>query len=475
MKLLKKTLGLFLAFALALCSVFALSACEVSSGTDGSSSSKEDENRPLTEAEKIALKNELYAAMDNQTNDINGMEAAAQIKVTQGTQAISGEITGALAIAENAVVNADLYYYGPEDDSLTNVAGGVFLRDETVYVSTDVAESKAALISQIADGQMPLVFRSMEDLLAELGQKIGGQPDYGYGEVYDEDYGEDYNGDSYGEDYMLSVVGLVMAYTQEILPVLAVNAETLIGQSLNDAALGSADKTEDGYVLTVTFSELLDSLASAFIQVATTLDSCNSKPVTEVWDVAEVKALVETLFDGVTAKQLDGVVRGVCEGLGYDFEEIIGSETTIVVTDETTVTEYLKSITAAFFPNMTFGELVAALTESIMGEATTLTALATMFSAVSAMIKQIISVEISFQFDSAKQIVACSLAMTLNTAIMDPTDSVKVEINATVTFPETAPELLDLTDAVLVEYIAPSEVPGESSEELPVEVVETYA
>lgn len=423
MKLLKKVFGLVLALSLACCSVFALSACDGDKKDEG-------EKIPLTEEEKIALKNELYTAVQAETQkEYKGISFSADISVTENNVAENIGVTALLAEKDESEIELDAYMQiGTE-----NEYAAAFLRGENIYFSDDTNPDKGALTTAIKEGNA-LVYSIPLSALMEMLAPSEPPADLPAGD--DKTPGD---GTVQEDPATSDITSIATNAAMYILPLIAPNADALIEKYIGK--VGTADKTDEGgYALTVTLADVLDALMTNLTQAATALDQARNVKVKDVWTVPAVKEFVDITLKGVTAAQVDMIITDV---LGLSIAEI-------KVTETMTVTEYLQAFTRAIWgDDATLGEFLDLRAEKAGAPAgsVTFSAMVAQFNVMVAGIKQMISVQFSVVFDANKQLDSYALDVRL-----DSTTGEKIAVSVEIKFLDAAPVLLDLTNADIQPY-----------------------
>ena len=420
MKLLKKVFGLVLALSLACCSVVALSAC------DGDSA---EGDAPLTEEQKIALKNELYTAVQaEEQKEYKGISFSVNVSTTQNNATERVEATGILAENGEAGLGVDVYmqYFGEEAGY-----GGAFLRGENIYFTEDMKSDKNALNTAIQNGTMLVYSIPLSALMEQLSPS---EPpaDLPAGD-------ETTPGDETLQEQPApsDIASIAAGVAMQALPLIAPNADALLEKYIGQ--VGTADKTENGgYALTITLADVLDALMSSLTQAATALDRARDVKVKDVWDVPAVKEFVDITLKGVTAEQLDMILSSIM------------GESVVEVTATMTVTEYLQQFSRFVWgDDATIGDFLDQQAEEAGAPAgsVTFSALIAQLGAMVTQIEQMISVQESVVFDADKQISSYVCDLQIN-----GTTGEKVVVSMEVKGLATAPALLDLTNANVEPY-----------------------
>lgn len=433
MKFLKKTIGLLLALAMGACSMVALSACDTSNDST-------DANLPLTEEQKVALKNDLYTAMDEgQTKEYKGMDFSATLSMSQASTLSMSQAaeTFGIALSGSAFVTSETSYgadlYVSMNTAEINGVGGAFLRDGMVYYTETTAADKAALVLGVTGGNTQLIGATLSDLMEKLGMMGGiGMPD-----IPAED--DSLEGGEVTE--LASMSKILMGLMQSVTPILEQNGMALLDKYIGK--VGAADKAEGGYELKITLAEVVDAIMDTLSKAAIVLDSARDVKISALWDVPAVKELTDVLFKDVTAAQLDEMIRPALLSMGVELPEI--------ETEGITAAAYLKTICGMFVAeDTTVGALIDMLTSSILGEAVPMSGLVTYLNTYVSMFKQMITAEVSLKFDANKQIVAYAMSFALDTTSVSPTKATKVSVSVELKLLDAAPELIDLTNANIV-------------------------
>lgn len=458
MKIFKKVLGFCLAASLAVCSAVSFVACSDGSGSGSAAPA------PLTEEEKVALRSELQTVLEaEEPAGYHGLTLNAETIVTANKQTYNIGLEGAVAVPAEGEIGADLYITVPaalatmsEAAGPATLAGGMFLRGGTVYLTESQAPTSEALKTGITAGTLTLLSLDVSDLGDIIGGIGGGDTPVFPGDG-DTDSGLDGE-----EDSVMQILLTVAAQ----LPELAENAEAMLNKEL--AGLGTADRTEEGYALTITSAEILDKVKSEITTYAAILDACGSRKLTEVFDVPQVKEAVETLFKDVTVEELHSVICKTLEAHDKNLSDMLGDENVQKLADCTTVTEYIKTF-VGFMPVQTFGELVAQVTQEIYGTSMTLTQVAIQVNAILEAAKKVVDFKLDVRFDNQKQLVGYAFDVTVDTSTLSAIGTaldaaVKVQASVLINLEKTTPVLLDLSGANVKEYgpSAPVETPDEN-------------
>lgn len=227
-----------------------------------------------------ALQNDLIGSLENATNETQNFEATLSA-VKNGKNVASAKILG---YGSQDNLNADIYFQ--EYD-----LGVMVLRNNTAYVATlDTTTTVAP-----------------EKLQSEVERLVYNNPDVIFTKLAD-DVLDGILGGSGSTD----ISGILEYVSEEDLAKITEIAQTL-SHNLMSLLFNKAEKTDNGYVLSMDLNKLYQDLWNKVYAVAAAIDENNKITVSELYASKPVQEILSLFLNNVSGKQVEYLLGFVSE------------------------------------------------------------------------------------------------------------------------------------------------------------------